>query len=394
MTSLQFSLLVIDDDEQALATIVNYVQVQGYTCYQAVTGDQGLALYRQYNPDVILCDLSVPYCGDGKLLAEIQKIVASTPVVVLSETSEVQDVVQALRFGASDYLFKPIIDVKMLEHAVTRSIEYAQLQRENALYKQKLEQANLELKNSLALLEQDQKAGRQVQFKMLPASPYQIGAYHFSHRIFPSLYLSGDFIEYITVGKEHCVFFIADVSGHGASSAFVTVLLKNLFARKRSDYLHKQDPSILSPLSMLTLSNSVIFDTGVGKHLTMCIGVLHLASGELKYANAGHLPQPILSTEGDSQFLVGEGMPVGLFDEPEFNEQLINLPDKFVLTLFSDGILEILPREGLRAQEAFLLERLQQAQLSVEALAESLELQQIIDFPDDIAVLLISKGYH
>ncbi|MCR8923553.1 fused response regulator/phosphatase [Dasania sp. GY-MA-18] len=394
MTSEQYSLLVVDDDEQALRTIVNYLQAQHYITYQAVTGDEALALYRQHKPDVILCDLNVPYQGEGKLQQHIQALAESTPVVVLSETNEVSDVVEALRFGASDYLFKPIVDVTILGHAVKRSLEYGQLQRENETYKQQLEQANLELKNSLALLEQDQKAGRQVQFKMLPASPYQLGEYHFSHRIFPSLYLSGDFVEYISVGKEHCVFFIADVSGHGASSAFVTVLLKNLFARKRSDLLHKQDQSILSPLSMLALANSVIFDTGVGKHLTMCVGVIHIPSGELRYSNAGHLPQPILSTDGSSQFLAGQGMPVGLFDEPEFSEQLINLPDKFVLTLFSDGILEILPRTGLRAQEAFLLERLQQPQLSVEALAESLELQQIVEFPDDIAVLLISKGYH
>ncbi|MEZ5567959.1 MAG: hypothetical protein R3E54_06425 [Halioglobus sp.] len=48
---------------------------------------------------------------------------------------------------------------------------------------------------------------------------------------------------------------MADVSGHGSSSAFATVLLKNLFARKRSDLLRRDDPTIMSPSQMLERAN-------------------------------------------------------------------------------------------------------------------------------------------
>ena len=394
MVAGQYSLLVIDEDDQIREDIVNYLLAEGYTVYQAADAVEGLALYNAHRPDVLLCDLKAPYKHQKNLLSPLSELVHHTPVIVLSSTHEMHDIVEALRFGASDYLLKPITDIDMLGHAVSRSLGFYKLVRENEAYRQQLEQANLELKNSLALLEHDQKAGRQVQFKMLPKSPLQIGDYHFSHRIFASLYLSGDFIEYFTVGDDYTVFFIADVSGHGASSAFVTVLLKNLFARKRSDFMHKGDESILKPLAMLALANDMVFDTGVGKHLTMCIGVLQLTSGELRYSNAGHLPQPVLYSGNESRFLEGEGMPVGMFEQPEFSEQLIILPECFVLSLFSDGLLEILAPDGLKAQEAFLLQRLQQAPLTVEAVAECLELQQVVEFPDDIAVLLISKGYH
>jgi sigma-B regulation protein RsbU (phosphoserine phosphatase) len=91
----------------------------------------------------------------------------------------------------------------------------------------------------------DQQAGRQVQMRMLPNSPLVIGDYLCSHTIIPSLYLSGDFTDYFTVDDHYLVFFMADVSGHGSSSAFATVLLKNLFARKRSDYLRRNEDTIL-----------------------------------------------------------------------------------------------------------------------------------------------------
>ena len=59
--------------------------------------------------------------------------------------------------------------------------------------------------------------------------------------------MSGDFTDYFKVGKSKVVFFLADVSGHGSSSAFATVLLKNLFARKRSDYLRRDDKTVIQP---------------------------------------------------------------------------------------------------------------------------------------------------
>ncbi|MGK0441493.1 MAG: serine phosphatase RsbU (regulator of sigma subunit) [Pseudohongiellaceae bacterium] len=394
MAASQTSLLVIEGDDTTREDIVNYLNNQGYQTFQSANIVDGLALYHQYHPHVIVCDIKASNNENDHLLSQITDLVHETALIVISSTNEVHEIVEALRVGATDYLIKPIVDMDILGYAVSRSLDFFKLGYQNELYRRELEQKNIELKNNLAVLEHDQMAGRQVQFKMLPTSPLQMGDYQFSHRIFASLYLSGDFVEYFTVGKDHSVFFIADVSGHGASSAFVTVLLKNLFARKRSDYTHKGDEAILSPLTMLRLANDMVFDTGIGKHLTMCVGALHLVSGELRYSNAGHLPQPILTAGGNSQFLPGEGMPVGLFEQPEFNEEVIALPQEFVLSLFSDGILEIIAKDGLRAQEAFLLERLQTAQLTVEALAESLDLQQVIEFPDDIAALLISKGYH
>ena len=392
MAVVQNSLLIIDDNSLSLQAIVKFLNDEGYKTYQSSTGAEALANFYQLHPDVIICDIKVLEADDAAVFTALGELVSLTPLIVISSENDVDHVVEALRFGASDYLQKPITDMSLLKTSVERCLDSGRLRHQHYSYRQQLEDANLELKNSLALLRQDQKAGRQVQFKMLPDPPKAFGDYEFTHRIFPSLYLSGDFIDYFMVGDEHAVFFIADVSGHGASSAFVTVLLKNLFARKRSDFIHHNDQSVLSTLKMLKLANEEILDTDVGKHLTMCMGVLHLPSGKLNYSNAGHLPQPILTVNGESRFMAGEGMPVGLFEEPEFNEESILLPENFVLTLFSDGILEILPVEGLQAQEAFLLNKLQGAQLSVAALAEGLEIQHITEFPDDIATLLISKN--
>ena len=65
-----------------------------------------------------------------------------------------------------------------------------------------------------------------VQMKMLPENDQVIEGIYFEHLIKPSLYLSGDFLDYFKLDNDRVLFYFADVSGHGASSAFVTVLLK------------------------------------------------------------------------------------------------------------------------------------------------------------------------
>ena len=99
-----------------------------------------------------------------------------------------------------------------------RALDRAHLLLENQRYRDKLESANRELAASLNLLQEDQNAGRQVQMNMLPISPWSIDDFDFAHQIIPSLYLSGDFVDYFRVDERRVAFYLADVSGHGASS--------------------------------------------------------------------------------------------------------------------------------------------------------------------------------
>lgn len=384
-------LLVIDDDPFVRDSLLAYLQDVGFEVGTARDASEGFAAFDQFKPDVVLLDLRMPGTGGMDLLKSLSGHPSNTPIIVISGASDMNDVVQALRYGATDFLFKPIRDMAMLEHAIQRSLEQGRLRRENQRYRQQLEETNRELKQSLSLLQQDQQAGRHVQMRMLPITPATFGAYRFSHRIFPSLYLSGDFVDYFTVGDRHVVFFIADVSGHGASSAFVTVLLKNLFARKRSDYAHGRDDSILSPTAMLAQVNGELLDTQVGKYATLCVASLDLLDNTLTYSVAGHLPVPILCSGNEARWLRGDNPPVGLFEDVQYVAESVNLPERFSLTLLSDGVLEMIDGDGLLAKEKKLLAALSVDITDMDMLVSTLQLQGVTEAPDDIALLLITK---
>lgn len=384
-------ILIIDDDESVRHSVATYLKDSGYQTFEAGDGQGGLETMAVESPELVLCDLRMPKLDGINVLKAIADQYPHVPIIVISGAGVMSDVVEALRLGASDYLIKPILDLEVLEHAIERSLERYSLRRENLAYRQKLEQANADLKSNLAVLEQDQQAGLQVQMKMLPASSMQKGAYIFHHRIVPSLYLSGDFVEYITVGNDHVVFFMADVSGHGASSAFVTVLMKNLTARMRSDYNRMHRESILHPAEFLAQANAELLGTEIGKHATLFYAVLDVQTNRLTYSVAGQLPLPLIISSEGARYLEGQGAPVGLFEQTSYNEIELDLPAQFRIIMFSDGILEVLPEENLAGKEKHLLAAGPELRLDLPAVLERLGVDPGQNYPDDIAMLVVDK---
>lgn len=387
----QGRVLVIDDDANVRASIVAYLEDSGFDVIEASDGEQGLVQFLHKQPDLIICDLRMPKMDGMKVLRRVVEADPDIPIIVVSGAGVMSDVVEALRLGAIDYFIKPLEDMALMELSVRRAIEQSNLRHQNKQYRHELERANKDLTSHVQVLEKDQQAGRYVQLKMLPETPKTIESFEFSHHVVPSLYLSGDFVEYVTVGDEHITFFIADVSGHGASSAFVTVLLKNLAARLRSSYLHRGDTTLLYPSKLLAKANTEMLSLEIGKHVTLFVGTIHIPSDTLTYANAAHLPLPILSDGKNAKYLSGHGKPIGLFPNVEFEEYQVTLPESFSITLFSDGVLEVMSQDNIQEKEQSLLDLHQSGPISLNDTIERLALNKIEDAPDDIAVMTIQR---
>ncbi|SEP82287.1 Serine phosphatase RsbU, regulator of sigma subunit [Pseudomonas sp. NFACC02] len=392
MQKTSATLLIIDDDEVVRASLAAYLEDSGFSVLQASNGMQGLQTFEQNQPDLVICDLRMPQVGGLELIRQVTSLAPDTPVIVVSGAGVMSDAVEALRLGAADYLIKPLEDLAVLEHSVRRALDRARLLQENKLYRQKLETANRELEASLHLLQEDQDAGRQVQMNMLPTSPWAIDSFEFEHEIIPSLYLSGDFVDYFRVDERRVAFYLADVSGHGASSAFITVLLKFmttrlLFESKRGGTLPKFKPS-----EVLGHINRGLISCKLGKHVTMVGGVIDEETGQLTYSVGGHLPLPVLYTPTETRYLEGRGLPVGLFNEATYADHVLDLPESFSLTLLSDGILDLLPGDTLKEKEANLPELVKSAGGSLDGLRRKFGLATLGEMPDDIALLVLSRN--
>ncbi len=391
MQNTSATLLIIDDDDVVRASLAAYLEDSGFSVLQAGNGQQGLQVFEEHQPDLVICDLRMPQMGGLELIRQVSERAPQVPVIVVSGAGVMSDAVEALRLGAADYLIKPLEDLAVLEHSVRRALDRSRLVLENQRYRDKLEAANRELEASLHLLQEDQTAGRQVQMNMLPESPWGAGEFAFEHQIIPSLYLSGDFVDYFRVDDRRIAFYLADVSGHGASSAFVTVLLKFMTTRLMFE-LKRNKMREFKPSEVLSHINRGLINSKLGKHVTMVGGVIDEDSGLLTYAVGGHLPLPVLYTPGNARYLEGRGLPVGLFDEATYQDLVVELPPQFSISLMSDGILDLLPGDTLKDKEAALPEIVKAAGGSLDGLRQRFGLATLGEMPDDIALLVLSRN--
>ena len=394
MQNSDYKLLVIDDDVGVRQSFVAYLEDSGFEVYDAPDGMVGLDLFERFVPDLVITDLRMPGTDGLSLLRSLHKMHPELPVIMISGAGVMNDVVDALRLGATDYLIKPVVDMEVLVHAVRRGLERRHLLVENKRYRSELEKANTELTRHIEALEQDQQAGNFVQQSMSPISPFCARNYTCAHKVIPSLFLSGDCIDYALLDKRYYAFYLADVSGHGSAPAFVTIWLRNLVSQmvRLRRLLSDFDAMHETLQELVTVINDELIEIQLNNHATMIVGIIDTETSELFYIVAGHLPLPILITPQGAHYLEGLGKPVGLFDDNQWQVNHCRLPESCSLVAFSDGILEILPGKDLLKKEETLLQLLSETDGSLEAICARLGLANVTDAPDDIAVLSISRG--
>ncbi|WP_339890714.1 PP2C family protein-serine/threonine phosphatase [Neptuniibacter pectenicola] len=342
-------------------------------------------LLNEHDFSLVIAGLSKTFTVDD--IASLTELHSPKPILVLLPEADCDQVLLALRKGANDvFIQSEITDTnKEFSNSISKLLLLADLIEKKLHYRNELEK-------SLSELQIDQQAALQIQQNMLPDKELNVGGLLARYLLIPSLYLSGDFVDVVSIDADKTMFYLADVSGHGASSALVTVLLKNMTNRLVRNYNRSSSFDILSPVSTLYRINSELLDTGLGKHLSIFVGLFDNSDASLTYAVGGHHPMPILTDKTGTRFLEGRGMPVGLFPEPLFDERKLQLLDEFEITLFSDGILEMLTEESMSAKEQKLIDVVIATEgAGPDMIKEALLPGLIKDAPDDIAIMTVCR---
>lgn len=392
MTDLR--ILVIEQDAKLRNNAVDILRKFKYSVSALASPEELISKPPGASPEIILCSMG--------LVAEIQKNLAKAfprkqhiQFVQMFSDEPVGKVINAFQTDNSDCLQMPYTD-KTLLLSMERAGERRNLIGKNMRSRKRMEKAKQELERNLSILEADAQAGRHMQQSLLPGSPVISPPYYVAQKICPSLYLSGDFVNYLTALDDFLLFYLLDVSGHGASSAFVTVMVRQLMRRIVRRHVMDKDIKALekAPSGFLERINQVMNDNDLDKHLTMFAGALNREKNTLRYTIGAQLPLPILIADGKAEFLEGKGSPVGLFPEGNWQVHDVKLPKKFILLAFSDGVLEKIPMKSLKAKESFMLKKLAQCPADIDKVLPRLGIKDTQNLPDDIAVFMLARGYH
>jgi serine phosphatase RsbU (regulator of sigma subunit) len=355
---------------------------RGFSVTHSPTAAQAFERLDREAPELVVC--TSERSANIEALAEARVFLAerpTLPIVLIVNGVTKEFVVDALRVGVLD-----VIDLATERERVAPLIAACLARAERLAGGRARVPAAAD--GDLQQLDRDQRAGRHVQMGMLPPSPMAIDRYRLRHKVFPSLLLSGDFVDYFRITDNHFVFYIADVSGHGASSAFVTVLLKNFSRRLRREYRPRM---LKAPGEILEWLNRELLDNQIDKHVAICIGVVDIVSDVLSYANAGHFPPPILVTDGGARFLELTGKPIGLFRNPQYASAQESMAGHVSLYVVSDGVLELIPASDLAEKEKRLFAAAEQCHRENIDIWQLLELEARLPRPDDVSCLAVTK---
>ncbi|HOJ61882.1 MAG TPA: response regulator [bacterium] len=102
------TILIVDDEKMIRDLLIAMLQESGqYRTLEAENGRDALAICKSEDVDLVFTDLKMPVMGGMELLAEMRRQKPETPIVILTGFGRREDVIEALRLGASNFLLKP-----------------------------------------------------------------------------------------------------------------------------------------------------------------------------------------------------------------------------------------------------------------------------------------------
>jgi sigma-B regulation protein RsbU (phosphoserine phosphatase) len=334
-------ILIVDDTALNVELLRNVLDAEGFRTISSDNGATAREMCRSESPDLVLLDVMMPGESGFETCAGLKSDfrTADIPVIFLSALDDVKSKVHGLKAGGVDYISKPVHG----EEVLARVRVHLRIRETNrALIRE--QQARLEcLRNA-------QQA--------ILVRPADLPEASFAVYYRPLEEAGGDFYDVLALNEEGFAYFVADVSGHGASAAFLTSAVKAL--------LRQYSSPIYSPEDAMRGVDSVMRQMmGEEQYLTACYARLNRRGKRLTVVSAGHPPLIVVSPSGKAQIVEMDSDPLGIFGALTLQKKEIRLSPGDRFYLYSDGLIEAVPGGGRKKG----LEKLVAACVGFRALA-------------------------
>lgn len=121
-TTHQATILVVDDEEDAVYSFRRVFEKSDYEILEAHSGEQALAIAQQEHPDVILMDVRMPGAGGLETLKELHRLDPRVPVILMTAYASTHGTIEAMKAGAFDHVLKPF-DVEKIRGVVRAAVK-------------------------------------------------------------------------------------------------------------------------------------------------------------------------------------------------------------------------------------------------------------------------------
>ena len=138
-TMPQQSILVVDDEAKMRRLLEIMLTQMDYEILQAADGMEALEQLTSHAVDLVITDLRMPRLDGIGLLRQLREQHNDIPVIVVTAYGTVESAVDAMKYGASDYIVRPF-EMDAVQAAVQRALKLGKVQRENRYLRQEMEQ--------------------------------------------------------------------------------------------------------------------------------------------------------------------------------------------------------------------------------------------------------------
>jgi DNA-binding NtrC family response regulator len=130
-------VLIVDDEEVIAATLMEFLECEGFEVAIAANAESALALVERFEPDIALCDVQLPGADGLELLDRLLQRRPETLVLMITAYATVENAVAAFHRGAHDYLMKPVLFEELLAK-IGRLLGIRRLMLENRALRRQL----------------------------------------------------------------------------------------------------------------------------------------------------------------------------------------------------------------------------------------------------------------
>jgi DNA-binding NtrC family response regulator len=147
---MKTKLLIIEDEKITRRSLSDILSTEGYQVYSAEDGEEGLKIFKEENPAIVITDLRLPKLNGIEVLSAIMSVNPACKVILITAYASVDTAIQSLKIGAYDYLTKPFSPEKLI--SILRNInQLNEIISENAELKNRIE--TLESKSIIGVSE-------------------------------------------------------------------------------------------------------------------------------------------------------------------------------------------------------------------------------------------------
>ncbi len=310
------TILVVDDAPSNVDLVQSILASEGFRTLTANDGRTAERLCRDEQPDLVLLDVIMP--GENGLEAcsrlKSDPATADIPIIFLSSLDDVKSKVAGLKIGGVDFISKPVHGEEILAR-VRVHLRISETNRSLiAWHRARLNELRDAQQAILTRPEDCPEAAFAVYYKPIEET-------------------GGDFYDVTPLGGDVFAYFVADISGHGISAAFLTSAVKAL--------LRQYAGPMFSPEDTMRGVGSVMRQVlGAEQYLTACYARLNRRTRRLTVVSAGHPPVVVVRGSGVVEVLDMDSEPLGVF-----SSAVLKRKDRFVargdrFDLYTDGLIE------------------------------------------------------